>query len=121
MKKSRKPPSRTKYENNHPTISARLPKDKHDKLLALLRNLGVTLPQLLFHFIDEYEIKIMPIEEARKAGYEEAKNIYMVSYSCSGCGKPAAITNPETKEVVSKFLTKHGWGHKKCIEGTGHT
>ena len=79
MKKSKKNPSRTKYENNHPTISARLPKDKQDKLLALLRSLGISLPQLLLHFIDEYEIKIMPIEEAKKT--------YMVTFLCRKWGK----------------------------------
>lgn len=108
MRKSRKTPSRTKYENNHPTISARLPKDKHDKLLTLLLNLGVTLPQLLLHFIDEYEIKIIPIEEAKKT--------YMVTFLCRKCGKPVAITSKQAKEAAGKYMTEHGWGHKECYE-----
>lgn len=116
MKKSRKTPSRNKYENNHPTISARLPKDKHDKLLALLRNLDVTLPQLLLHFIGEYEIKIMSIEEARQKGYQEAKKTYMVTFLCRKCGKPVAITSKQAKEAVSKYMTERGWGHKECYE-----
>ena len=36
MKKLRKPPSRIRYEQAHPTVSARIPKDKRDKLLQLL-------------------------------------------------------------------------------------
>jgi len=116
MTKDNRSPSRIKYEKNHPTVSARLPKDKHDKLLALLRNLDVTLRQLLLHFIDEFEIKIKPVEEARQQGFQESKKIYMVIYLCWKCGKPIAITNPETKKVVSKFLTEHGWGHKECID-----
>jgi len=116
MTKKNRSPSRIKYENNHPTISARLPKDKQDKLLALLRSQGVTLPQLLLHFIGEYEIKIMPIEEARQKGYQEAKKIYMITYPCRKCGKPVAITSEQAKKAVSKYMTERGWGHKECYE-----
>ena len=33
------PPSREKYEKENPTVSARLPVEKHDKLLSVLRRL----------------------------------------------------------------------------------
>jgi hypothetical protein len=109
-------PSRIKYEKNHPTISARLSKDKHDKLLVLLRSLGVTLPQLLLHFIDEYEIKIMPIEEARQKGYQEAKKTYIVTYLCGKCGKPIAITSEQAKAATARYMTEHGWRHPECYK-----
>jgi hypothetical protein len=67
----------------------------------------------------EMEVKAIPVEEARQKGYEEAMKLYMVTYLCFECGKPLAITSPETKKVVSKFLTEHGWGHTKCIERMG--
>ncbi len=113
-KKRRIPPSRIKYARNHPTVSARLPIAKRERLLAVLKSLGVTLRQLLLHFIDEYEIKVKSIEEARKAGFEEAKNLYMVSHACSVCGKPIPITSPRAKEAASKYMTEHGWGHSEC-------
>jgi hypothetical protein len=108
MSKNHKSPSRIKYEQNHPTISARLPKDKQEKLLALIRSQGITLSQLLLHFIDEYEIKIMPIEEAKK--------IYMVTFLCRKCGKPVAITGKQDKEAAGNYMTEHGWRHKECRE-----
>ena len=111
-----KPPSRKKYEEENPTVSARLPKEKRDKLLAVLRSLGLSLANLLVSFADEYEVKVIPINEARRAGYEQAKNLYMVTFLCYICGKPIAITSPESKEFVSKFLTERGWGHAKCHE-----
>jgi len=106
MTKKNRSPSRIKYENNHPTISARLPKDKQEKLLGLLHSQGISLPQLLLHFIDEYEIKIMPIEEVKKT--------YMVTFLCRKCGKPIAITSKQAKEAVSKYMTEHGAGHAEC-------
>ncbi len=114
MRKSKKTPSRIRYEQSHPTVSARLPIDKREKLLAVLRSLGVTLPQLLLHFIGEYEIKVKSIEEARKAGFEEAKNLYMIAYPCRSCGKLIPITGEQAKEAASKYMTEHGWGHKEC-------
>ena len=66
MNKKKLPPSRIKYEENNPTVSARLPKEKREKLLSILKTTDTTLTQLLLHFIGEYEIKIKPIEEARK-------------------------------------------------------
>ncbi len=113
-KQRRIPPSRIKYTKNHPTVSARLPKEKRESLLAVLKSLGVTLTQLLLHFISEYEIKVKSIEEARKAGYEEAKKLYMVPFACSVCGEPLAITSPKAKEIAGRYMTEHGWGHAEC-------
>jgi hypothetical protein len=108
MRKQNKSPSRLRYEKNHPTISARLPKDKQEKLLELLQSQGISLPRLLLHFIDEYEIKIMPIGEAKKT--------YMVTFLCRKCGRPVAITSKRAKEAAGKYMTEHGWGHKECCE-----
>ncbi len=113
-KKKTPPPSKIKYDNNHPTVSARLPKDKHDKLLKLLESLDMTLPQLLLNFIGEYEIKVTPVDEARKASYEEAKKTYIVPFACKICGKPLAITSTRAKEVAGKYMTEQGWGHAEC-------
>jgi len=113
-KKKELPPSKIKYDKNHPPVSARLPKDKRDKLLKISESRDATLAQLLLHFIGEYEIKDIPIEEAKKAGFEEAKKIYMVPFVCNVCGKPLAITGSRAKEVAGKYMTEHGWGHAEC-------
>ena len=110
----KKSPSRENYEKENPTVSGRMPKEKHDKLLAVLRSLGLSLTNLLVSFADEYEVKVIPINEAKKEGYEEAKNLYMVTFPCDVCGKPIPIKNPKTKEAVSKYMTEHGWAHAEC-------
>lgn len=115
-KKEKTPPSQIKYEKTRPTVSARLPKEKRERLLELLRSLGITLPQLLLHFIDEYEIRVKPVDEARQAGYEEAKRTYMVTHPCAVCGKPIVITSQQAKDAASKCMTEQGWGHKECHE-----
>ncbi len=115
-KKKKNPPSKIKYDQTHRTVIARLPKEKREKLLAVLKGLGVALPQLLLHFINEYEIKVKSIEEAKKAGYEEAKNLYMITFPCHSCGKLIPITGKQAKEAASKYMTEHGWGHKECPE-----
>jgi hypothetical protein len=118
--KRSKPPSREKYEKENPTVCARVSKGTRDRLLVNLAKLGMTLPDALKGLAGELEVKAIPVEEARqkgyKEGYEEAMKLYMVTYLCFECGKPIAITSLETKRVVSKFLTEHGWGHTKCIE-----
>jgi len=110
----KKSPSREKYEKENPTVSARLPKEKRDKLLAVLRSLGLNLANLLVSFADEYEVKVKPINEARQAGYEEAKNRYMVTYPCSVCGELIPLTSPKAKQAASRYMTDHGWGHAEC-------
>jgi len=115
-KKKRKSPSRERYEKENPTVSGRMPKEKRDKLYANLAKSGRSVSDALNSLADDLELKVRPIDEARKAGYEEAKNLYMVPYLCYICGKPIAITSPESKEFVSKFLTERGWGHTQCHE-----
>lgn len=114
--KKKKSPSREKYEIEHPTVSARLPIEVREKLLANLKILGMSLPNAFEILAGELEIKAKPVEEVRKAGYEEAKNRYMVTHPCAICGEPIPITNPKIKEVAGRFMTEHGWGHVKCHE-----
>ena len=112
--KRRKSPSREKYEKENPTVSARLPKETRDKLRGVLARLGVSLADALKVLAGDLEVKIRPIDEARQAGYEEAKNRYMVTFPCSVCGEMIPITNLKTKEAVSRYMTEHEWAHAEC-------
>jgi len=113
-KKKRKSPSREKYEKENPTVSGRVPKETRDRLYANLAKQGMSLADALKVLAGELEVKVRPVDEARKAGYEEAKNRYMVPYPCSVCGEPIPITSPKAKEAVSKYMTEQGWGHVEC-------
>jgi len=124
MKKLKPLPSRIKYENNNPTVSARLPKEKRDKLLAILLVLKMTLAQLLLHFIGEYEIKIIPVEEASKQGFDEgykkgflrAKEMYAVRYPCNKCGKEIVVNSEKEKQDIRQFMIRERWCHGECLD-----
>jgi antitoxin component of RelBE/YafQ-DinJ toxin-antitoxin module len=107
-------PSRERYERENPTVSARIPKETRLKLLSNLKKLGMTLPDALKLLAGELEIKLIPIDEARQAGYEEAKNQFVVTYQCSVCGKSIELSNPKAKEYASNCMTDRGWGHAEC-------
>lgn len=113
-KQRRKSPSREKYEKENPTVSARLPKETRDRLCGVLAKLGMSLSAALKVLAGDLEVKIRPIDEARQAGYEEAKDRYMITFPCSVCGEMIPITNPKTKEAVSRYMTEHGWAHTEC-------
>ena len=103
-----KPPSRKKYENENPTVSARVPVKTRDALRISLAKLGMTLPDALKVLAGELAVKVIPINEARKAGHEEAKNHYIVTYPCSVCGKLIPLTSQKAKEAVSRYMTSQG-------------
>lgn len=122
MAKKKVPPSRVKYDVKNPTASARMPREKRDKLFAVLKKLNLSLTQLLIAFADENEIKLKPLEQAKKEGYEEgyavAKEKYGVPFACAKCGKPVYITSPKSKALAGRFMTENGWCHAGCLKLT---
>lgn len=117
MKKNNKkqpPPSRGRYEASHPTVSARIPLATREKLLSNLESLGMSLSEALKHLAGELEVKAKPIEEARNEGFQRAKNLYMVTFACSQCGKPISIVETKTKAEVARYMSERGWKHSKC-------
>ena len=82
MSNKKKSPSRERYEKENPTVSGRIPKETRHNLLLNLKKMGMTLPDALKVLAGELEVKVRPIDEARRQGYEEAKNHYMVTYPC---------------------------------------
>ena len=110
----KKSPSRIKYEQNNPTVSARVPKETRDRLLVNLAKLGMTLPDALKVLAGELEVKVMPIDEARGQGFEDAMKLYMVSYPCNICAKIIHLTSEKAKEAVAKYMHEAGWGHVEC-------
>ncbi len=107
----------TGYDKTHLTVSARMRSEDHEKLLAVLRRLKLTLPQVLIAFANEYEVLL---DETREdyygGGYADSMKKFAVSFKCSKCGRPLYLSSPEGKTVAGDFLTKQGWGHKKCPE-----
>ena len=112
--RKKNPPSREKYEKENPTVSARLPIEKRDKLLSVLRRLGLSLRNLLIGVADETDIKLQPIDEAWKEGYAAAKQKFMVPFPCAICDEPLPITGAKAKKAAGQLMSDAGWGHTEC-------
>ncbi len=95
MKKSKKTPSRMKYEQNHRTVSFRTSKEIDDRLQAVKKAEGLSNADILKSALGLIEMKVTNEKEARKQGYaagfregfERATNLYRVTYPCKRCGK----------------------------------
>jgi hypothetical protein len=114
MSNKKKSPSRERYEKENPTVSGRMLKEKRDKFYANLAKSGRSVSDALNSLADDLELKVRPIDEARRQGYQEAKNHYMVTYPCVVCGKQIPITSRKTKDAVMRYMVEHGWGHAEC-------
>ena len=121
-KKKKKSPSRIKYETSHPTVSARIPKEIREKIMANLKTLDMNMADAFKKLAGELEEKAKPIDLMKKAeykaGYRAAKNYYAVPYQCSKCGQITVINTPEEKEAASILMTAERWGHETCPEPT---
>jgi len=119
--KKKKTPSREKYEQSHPTVSARIPIETRVKLRNKLEILKTSLSELLKAIADDLEIKAKPVEEARREGYQQgykvAQEICVVTYPCAKCGRLLIVSTPEEKADIKKFMKEHGWGHENCSQG----
>ncbi len=111
----KKSPSREKYEKENPTVSARVPEETRERLRVVLPKLGMSLADALKVLAGELEVKVTPIDEARQAAYEEAKNLHMVTYPCEICGKTIEVMSTKQKEAIRRYMLKYGWGHADCV------
>jgi len=119
MKKKSKTPSRTKYEESHPTVSFRVSREPYDRLKAVKKveeksitdvlKVGVGLLEV--RMISEAEIRGKAFGEGHRKGYELAEANYNCTFPCSGCGKTISVEDKAIKE----YLVRSGWGHADCV------
>jgi antitoxin component of RelBE/YafQ-DinJ toxin-antitoxin module len=116
----KKSPSRIKYETSHPTVSARIPVEIKQKVIANLKTLDMNMADAFKKLAGELNEKAKPIELMKKAeykaGYKAAKIYYAVPYQCSKCGLTTVINTPEEKEAASILMSAEGWRHETCPE-----
>ena len=97
-KKAKKiPPSRYRYEEKNPTVSARLPKEIRDRLRTNLAKQGRSLADALIAITNDLDIKGKSYDEAKREGYEQAKKHYR-----------------KTKKAAGQLMSDAGWGHTEC-------
>ena len=118
-----KPPSRIKYEENHPVISCRLSKADYDLLKQRLEELNISFATFVKDALGRLELKMPSIDEAWSKGYDEgykygynkAKKEHQIWYYCNVCRERIDIRpNSEAHKDMIQYMREHGWGHVKC-------
>ena len=118
----RKAPSRVRYEQGHPTVSCRLPREVYDKLRAVMDAedksfadiLKIGLGILKVQLKEEAEVRKKGHVEGYRKGYAEAERLYKVTYPCSVCRKTIVLSSEEAKHAASEYMQEHGWAHIAC-------
>lgn len=119
----RKAPSRVRYEQRHPTVSCRIPREVYDRLQKVQTE-GKSFADVLKIGLGIFEVQAKEQGEARKQGhaegyrngYAEAERLYKVTFPCSVCREIIELTSGEAKQAASEYMQQHSWGHKECYE-----
>ena len=118
MSKRKVPPSRIKYENNHPTVTCRVSKEIYDRLTESKKVDGKSFADILkmgLGIVEKQDKKLVETrDKAYNKGYAEAGNRYTVTYPCATCGKDMEVTSWKEKLAIKQFMKENGWGHKEC-------
>jgi len=117
----KKKPSRIRYEEQHPTVSFRLPKGLYDKLKSHISDRGISFADFIKEALGEQEAKLPGIDigkirrEAYDEGYDKAFDDWAIDFPCAVCRERLPITpNSDCHKAVKQFLKKN-WGHPECI------
>lgn len=125
----RKAPSRIRYEQSHPTVSCRLPRDVYAKLSGVSYAEGKSFADVLkiglgileVHVKKEEEIRKKGCDEGYRKGYAEAERLYKVTYACSVCGKPLTVTSGPEKEAIKNICKQMAGGTRHATKETNKT
>lgn len=69
--KKKRTPSRVKYEQSHPTVSFRLPKELYDQLMEQLASRDITAADFIKEALGAKRIKTPNIAEIKDAEYKQ--------------------------------------------------
>lgn len=117
----RKPPSRLRYEQSHPTVSCRVSLKTYRVLDKARHNEGWSFADMLKAGLGTLRAAAEMQREAYQQGYLDAEKQFKVSFPCSGCGRPIAVEGQQAKQSAAQYMREHGWGHIECHRrgGTG--
>ena len=118
-KKKKITPSQKRYNQKVPATTFRMDPDTKQKLLELYKASKATTWGIFFEeLVGHFELKLISIEDARKAGYEsgvsDARSRYVVYFQCPDCGQTIFINTPELKAKVRRLIAEAGWAHAEC-------
>jgi len=114
-RKKQVPPSRKRYDQQHPTVSARVPLQIYDQLQELKRLSGKSLADVLKEALGRQK----PSTETAyirglAIGREEASEMFRVEFPCAICGVICTVQSSQEKEAIASYMVEHGWAHPSC-------
>ncbi len=122
--KKHKPPSRDRYEKNHPVVSCRVARSVYDRIAAVKRADGRSATDILMLGLGLAEPQAKQAEQYRKQarsqgykkGYADARARYLVSYRCSECEEVMEVTTDNEKASIRQHMQDNRWAHGECSE-----
>ena len=125
-KVKKKAPSRVRYEQSHPTISCRIPRELYDNLRKAKSSGGRSFADILKIGLGVLEVKTRKeadlikqgYDSGHKTGYSEAESALKITYPCNVCGRPVTVKSQNAKEAIRQYMRENGWGHTSCHNQT---
>ena len=96
-KATKRKPSRIRYEEQHPTVSFRLPRPLYDKLKSHISDRGISFADFVKEALGEQQARLPGIDiakvrrEAYGKGYEKGFDEWVIEFPCAGCGEEAPV------------------------------
>ncbi len=116
-RKKQVPPSRKRYDQQHPTVSARVPLQIYDQLQELKRLSGKSLADVLKEALGRQKPSTETAYNRGLAiGREEASQRFRVDYHCAVCGNLITVESSQEKEAIASYMLDRGWGHRACYQ-----
>jgi hypothetical protein len=111
-----RPPSRLRYEAEHPVIGVRVDSATYARLVALRDESGATLGALVRRSLGVVEADVAQDELACLGAYSEgqmeALGVYQITFPCSVCGQPMEVkAGSEMAQAAVAYLAERGWVH----------
>lgn len=114
-KKRHVPPSRLRYEQQHPTVSVRVSRELYERLQALKRDGGKSLGDILREAVGvQARSARAAYSRGYNTGYAEAEKRYRVDFPCHKCDGLMSIEHPGTKQAAAQYMHEHRWTHAAC-------
>jgi 3-oxoacyl-[acyl-carrier-protein] synthase III len=112
-KRAHRPPSRVRYDRDHPVLGTRVARADYDAVKEFLAKNRWTLAKFMRVVVRQEQEKYA---EAFRRGYEKARDRYSVTYSCGKCGGAIVVESQGEKDAAAVAFESEGWAHSKCPE-----
>lgn len=113
------PPSRVRYQQQHPVISIRVTRETKDELEAL-RGRGTSWRDILSIGLGRQAAANRNAkeleEQAFRSGFEKARARYRVVFRCHLCDKPIEAVGDQLMAEVVAALEEKCFAHGECIQ-----